>query len=301
MNFSISSLSVWLSILIINFHSNCYASVSKELHIQSADTKRGAATLYLPDNYRSKEKWPLVMLLHGSSATGMLQNIFFRLSSHVDSRGFMLLIPEGTKDKDGSQFWNATEACCDTYHTGVDDEKYLLDLIAQVKAKYAVDGQRVYIMGHSNGGFMAYRMACHASSTFAAIASLAGATYVNESECHATEPVAVLEIHAKDDSQVLYDGSTAPDGAGYPSAPETIQRWRATNGCPNASTQAGPFNWIWEIPGKDTSVETWSDCMGGAEVSFWNIRPFALHFSHAPIVKRKFVTHVLDFLFAHHK
>src|SRR4051794_29474059 len=119
MNFSLSSVGVMLSLLILNLQSNCFASEDKEIKIFAGTTKRSPAKLYLPDDYRSKEKWPLVMLLHGSSATGTLQNIFFGLSGHVDARGFMLLLPEGTKDKNGSQFWNATDACCDEFHSNV--------------------------------------------------------------------------------------------------------------------------------------------------------------------------------------
>jgi poly(3-hydroxybutyrate) depolymerase len=41
------------------------------------------------------------------------------------------------------------------YGSGVDDEGYLISIIDLVSAKYNVDLKRVYLIGHSNGGFMA--------------------------------------------------------------------------------------------------------------------------------------------------
>ena len=40
-------------------------------------------------------------------------------------------------------------------------------IIDQIKSSYNVDDARVYVIGHSNGGFMTYRLACQMSDTFA--------------------------------------------------------------------------------------------------------------------------------------
>jgi membrane protein implicated in regulation of membrane protease activity len=57
----------------------------------------------------------------------------------------------------------------------VDDSTYLHRLLDAVKSAYRVDPTRVYFVGHSNGGFMAYRMACEHATEITAIVSLAGA------------------------------------------------------------------------------------------------------------------------------
>ena len=51
-------------------------------------------------------------------------------------------------------------------------------ILADVKAKYNVDPKRVFVIGHSNGGFMSHRLACDRASDVAAIVSLAGATWL---------------------------------------------------------------------------------------------------------------------------
>ena len=54
-----------------------------------------------------------------------------------------------------------------------------------VKKEYEIDPKRVYIIGHSNGAFMAHRLAHDHSGTIAAIVSLAGA---DQSEERPTPP-----------------------------------------------------------------------------------------------------------------
>ena len=62
-----------------------------------------------------------------------------------------------------------------------------------------VDPYRIYVAGHSNGGFMSYRLACTHADRIAAIVSLAGATFDTPADCSPTEPVAVLQIHGTAD------------------------------------------------------------------------------------------------------
>src|SRR5690606_19654583 len=108
--------------------------------------------------YDPAAKAPLVVLLHGYGSSAVQQERYFNLTPESDRRGFLYAIPDGTTDRDGKRFWNATEACCDFYDSGVDDAAYLDRLLDTVTSAYSVDAARVYLVGHSNGGFMAYRM-----------------------------------------------------------------------------------------------------------------------------------------------
>ena len=100
------------------------------------------------------------MLLHGYTSSGQEQEAYLKFAPEADRRGVLYATPDGTTDARNNRFWNATDACCNLYGSTVDDCAYLVDLIKAVSAQYTVDTQRVYLVGHSNGAFMSFRMAC---------------------------------------------------------------------------------------------------------------------------------------------
>src|ERR1019366_9548928 len=100
---------------------------------------------------------PLVILLHGYSINGAEEDLYLGLRSVAESKTVLYAHPDGTMNPAGNRFWNATDACCDLYGSGVDDSTYLASLVAEIGTRYAVDPKRVYFMGHSNGGVMSLR------------------------------------------------------------------------------------------------------------------------------------------------
>ena len=68
-------------------------------------------TVFVPSTYSAATPMPLVLLLHGFSVPGDVQEAYFKLQPEAESRGFLYVHPDGT-DGTGGQFWNATDACC---------------------------------------------------------------------------------------------------------------------------------------------------------------------------------------------
>jgi len=58
-----------------------------------------------------------------------------------------------------------------------DDLGYIGALIDELKKRYAIDPARVYVTGHSDGAFMAYRAAYDLSDRITAVAPFAGLVY----------------------------------------------------------------------------------------------------------------------------
>ncbi len=250
--------------------------------------------LLVPDGYDPATPTPLVVMLHGYSATGVLQATYLRLLDDAQEHGYLLAYPDGTPDSAGNRFWNATDACCNFEGAAVDDVAYLTALLDDVEANYNVDADRIYVMGHSNGGFMSHRLACEIGDRIAAIASLAGATWDDPADCPAAAPVNVLQIHGTDDDTISYDGGTTGT-APYPSAPQTVAAWANNNGCGTTPTDDGTLDLEVTIAGEETSRQAFPDCVPGGDVALWTIDGG----SHIPTFDEAFADAVWAWFVAH--
>ena len=253
------------------------------------------APVTLPLDYDEGGSYPLLVLLHGYSASGLLQGAYFGIPAMAREGRFIAVIPDGTPDSTGKQFWNATDACCDFGNTGVDDVAYIGGLIDEAIETYAVDPARVYLLGHSNGGFMSYRMACDASEKITAIASLAGATWGDPADCgDPAEPVSVLQIHGTLDDTIVYEGGTL-GAITLPSARESVDRFADRAGCAADYTPLAPLDFDAELPGEETVREERVDgCAAGTQFALWSIEGGA----HIPNLAEGAIDTVVDWLLA---
>lgn len=248
------------------------------------------ADVVLPSNWRADGSYPVVVLLHGLSANSALQDAYFHTSALVDELQFVLVLPDGNTNSSGAQFWNATDGCCDLENTGVDDSTYLSDLAQDAIARYAGDPKRLYFYGHSNGGYMSYRLACDHSDQIAGIASLAGSTWADEADCGDPGPLTVVQIHGTLDALVNYYGLL-----GQPGAEEVVNRWVARDGCTAGPDDLGTADYDPGVIGEETSKQAWTSCEAGTEVQLWTMTGSG----HIPIVPEQFSRDVLTYLFAH--
>ena len=240
---------------------------------------------------------PLVVLLHGYSATGAIQTAYFGMIPASDARGFLFAAPDGLVDGSGNQFWNATDACCNFYNNDVDDSAYLRSVVEDIEAEYNVDPKRIYFVGHSNGGFMSHRMACDHADKVAAIVSLAGAMVEDLSLCEPANPVAVLQIHGTADDTILYDGGSIL-GNSYPSAKNTVLDWVGLDNCSTTEdVSAAPLNLDTGLAGDETTITKYEGCDPGGHAELWTLAAGG----HIPALDSGFAGHVVDFLYAHPK
>ncbi|HQZ33757.1 MAG TPA: PHB depolymerase family esterase [Ilumatobacteraceae bacterium] len=252
--------------------------------------------VFVPTSYDAATPMPLVVLLHGYGASGIIQNLYFGLQPLAESRGFLYVHPDGTINQVGKQFWNATDACCG-FGSTVDDVGYLTALVENVQSNYNVDPKRIFFVGHSNGGFMSYRMACDRSDMVAAIASLAGATWENNATCDPSQPVSVLQIHGTADETIGFEGGTLL-GNDHPGARETVADWSSNNGCSDTTADLPTaLDLDAAIPGDESTATEYTGCPVGGAVELWVI-PDA---PHVPPLSASFGADIIDFLFAHPK
>jgi polyhydroxybutyrate depolymerase len=226
--------------------------------------------LQIPTDYDASRTYPLVVLLHGYSASGFVQTAFLQLADLPTDPGAFFLAPDGTIDSQGKRFWNAHAACCNFDGSDVDDIGYIGGLIEDVSADWSVDPSRVTIIGHSNGAFMAYRMACDRADLITAIVGLAGsAPNADGSDCDPSQPVSLLHIHGTADTEIPYDGSTTASFA-FPGAVGSVTQWADKIGCDPTFTDGAPIDLDRNLAGAETTVRT-AECPADRAVELWTI------------------------------
>jgi polyhydroxybutyrate depolymerase len=240
--------------------------------------------------------------MHGYGADGMFEEAYMQLGDAAQAHGFLYAYGDGTIDpKTGLRFWNATDACCDGDNIPVDDVAYINAIRADVAQQYNVDPKRFFLVGHSNGGFMAHRYACDHAEQVAAIVSLAGAVWEDASRCKPSEPVAVAEVHGDDDMTILYDGGSIADSTGdahaYPSAHQTVATWAAKNTCAQGLTDGGALSLDTALDAGNTIVERYGACTSPSGVELWTIHGGP----HIPPLDATWGESVWAFLSAHPK
>lgn len=259
------------------------------------------AQILIPGTLKAKVAAPLLVALPGFTATPNDLLALVDLTAEAYKRGVVLALPSGSKNGGGLPFWNATDSCCDFEKSGVDDSKYLMDLVKQIGSKVLIDKKRIYFFGHSNGGFMSYTVACNNSDKIAAIVSLEGSSFADMSMCGASKPVSVLQINGTADELINIEGGNVFDDPKqpYPTVKEETGKWAQVNGCSSSSPvilNKKKFNYESALAGSETTKAAYK-CPKGVAVEMWTIVGGA----HLPKINRAFTSAVFDFLLAHKK
>jgi polyhydroxybutyrate depolymerase len=143
---------------------------------------------YIPPTAEGKTiKMPLIISLHGGLATPKGQFHLADFRPIADKDKFIVVCPAS------KHIWHDGRD-----NKGIDDVKFIDQLITYMINTYHADPERVYVTGISNGGFMTSRLACQLSNRIAAIAVVAGT--MNEGEGYApVKPMPVIYMHGTKD------------------------------------------------------------------------------------------------------
>jgi poly(3-hydroxybutyrate) depolymerase len=192
----------------------------------------------------------LVVVLHGYGLTGLWQDMYLGISDEARNHDVLVVVPEGRKDAQGNQFWAATDFCCNFSGRGDNDVDYILGIIEESMEYFRIDPGLIALVGHSNGGFMSYRLACEASDVVTHVVSLAGTSWADADDCGFPDPVSALQIHGTWDTSIRYDGrrTKRPD----PTLPHDFV------GCRSGHCEIE----VEACADDDSCAQTW-DCMNG--------------------------------------
>jgi len=118
--------------------------------------------LFVPSAYDGKGARALVVALHGMGGD---ENSFFNgyqngvIKAEAEKRGWFVVCPKG---RDSASMYRGAA------------ETDVLDVIAEVRRLYRIDAARIYLMGHSMGGYGTWSVAMTRPDLFAALGPVAG-------------------------------------------------------------------------------------------------------------------------------
>ncbi len=182
--------------------------------------------VYRPASLSSRGPAPLVVMIHGGYGSAQNAETDYGWDGQADADRFVVAYPDGI-----GHAWNVGGGCCGSpARDHIDDVAFITQMVTTIGHEVPIDPARVYATGISNGGLMAYRLACD-THVFAAIgpdsATLMGT-------CPSPAPVSVIHIHGLSDDRIPFTGgkgtgfATVVDG---PPVPTVIAMWRSVDGC----------------------------------------------------------------------
>lgn len=156
--------------------------------------------LFVPSGYVPGRPAPLIVNLHGLNITPLQQMLFDGTTEFAERHGFIVVAPMGFSL---SGWWGA--------RAGKPSELSELDtmtLLKLIRGRYAIDSDRIYLMGHSMGGAGTYHLGAKYSDIWAGIAPIAGAGGIADAAAaESFRKFATLLMHGENDSIVRASAS----------------------------------------------------------------------------------------------
>jgi pimeloyl-ACP methyl ester carboxylesterase len=166
--------------------------------------------LFVPSTYDPDRPAPLVVDLHGLNITPLQQILFDGTTDFAERHGFIVVAPMGYNL---SSWWgsrNGTPVASAALKPGTDlrysntelAEIDTMTLLKSIRGQYAIDSDRIYLMGHSMGGAGTYYLGGKYNGIWAGLAPISGAGGIAEGAAERFKSVPTLIMHGAKDSIV---------------------------------------------------------------------------------------------------
>ena len=167
---------------------------------------------------------PIVLLLHGR---GMTPDSLLRISGLADRIGpAVLVVPAGW-----DRSWNAGDCCGAAYRAGVDDVAFIRAVLAHVRSSYpGAATANVYAVGFSNGGRLAYLLACQMPDVLTGFVAVEA---VPVETCTPPRPLDMTIVAQQSDPLLTVDAGRPKLIYGFtePTVAATVSRMAAADDC----------------------------------------------------------------------
>ena len=233
--------------------------MGKSTHTLKSSGERRRYLLYIPASCQLDGPIPLVISLHGFAEWPAHQMSTSRWNEVADQYGFMVVYPAGTGFP---RRWRILSPAAESGET-TKDIRFISELIDTLERNYPIDPTRIYANGLSNGGGMAFVLACALSNRIAAAGSVAGAYSYPAEACQPSRPVPMIFFHGTADPIVPFTGGKSARGFSFPAVPDWVRLAAERNGCETTPV---------ELPASgEVSGIKYTGCEQGAEVVFYTV------------------------------
>lgn len=179
----------------------------------------------------------IVLMLHGGGgAASKFLDRNPEIVTQADREGFLLMVP------DAGENWNDGRV---NFLSEPSDVPYIRSVIDFAVSELGGDRSRVFITGPSNGGAMAYKIACDAPEIVTAIAPIIASFNTTQyANCNPSESTPVAIFNGTEDPLTVYNGGEAtsrlarfaPQEDTMVPTPDTAAFWARVNGCASTPT-----------------------------------------------------------------
>jgi polyhydroxybutyrate depolymerase len=240
--------------------------------LRKVDVAGVARSYWLALPPKAKRPAPTVIVLHGGSTRDGRSSMALGLPVLAARDGMVTVYPEGL-----IVGWNdgRRAAAFRRMRGDPDDVAFIGRMIDALVAEGIADPRHVAVIGGSNGGMMALRLACELSDRLAAVATF-NAQFSEEqvAGCRPRKKLPLLFMNGSSDDRIPYAGGMTrlPDGTELGrvlSTDETLRWWRARNRCRLPARQSALAGLD---PGDGTALilQSWQ-CPAGVELLLYTV------------------------------
>jgi len=189
---------------------------------------------FVPSQYDHAEPFGLLVFMHGGDGRSPREKAIAIVSSpeddqdsyglrpHIEKGSFITVAPSAPWDQECHKRWNLPEA-----------DEYISAVIRECEHRFNIDGNRIFLGGHSMGGFGAYHLCQRLNDRIAGGLLSAGAWKTSDFRCLAGTGVFI--VHGRNDtapgaSPVKGQGTRENEWTGVSFARGAVERMKR-DGC----------------------------------------------------------------------
>jgi polyhydroxybutyrate depolymerase len=190
--------------------------------------------VHVPSSYDPTNPAGLVINYHGyGGCAAYFMEQVGDLNEIADKENFIVVYPQAKVGSKGDAYWDA--GYIEASSIDESDVYFTETLLSQLKQDFQIDSTSIYATGYSNGGMMAYGLACSRKDLFAAVGIMSG--IMLPATCTNPEPTSIIHFHGSNDWVLPLGGNE-----NYQSVEKVINFWLDHNGMTSAKVVSTDLN-----------------------------------------------------------